>query len=56
MNVDKCGVMHMRHTRKKDVKRSGQRFGMNGEGIANVAEYRYLGCIIKSACGKQDNG
>ena len=28
------------------MKRSGQRFGMNGEVIVNVAEYKYLGCLI----------
>ena len=28
VNVDKCGIMHMR---KKGVKRSGQKCVMNGE-------------------------
>ena len=32
VSANKCGVMHVR---KKGVKRPGQRFGMNGEIIAN---------------------
>ena len=43
VNVEKCGIMHMR---KKGVKRSGQKFTMNGEAMQNVTEYKYLGCII----------
>ena len=43
MNVEKCGIMHMR---KKGVKRSEQKFAMNGEVVQNVPEYKYLGCII----------
>ena len=43
VNINKCGVMHMGI---KGVKRSGQRFGMNGEVIVNAAEYKYLGCIV----------
>ena len=41
VNVDKCGIMHMR---KEGVKRSEQKFVMNGEIVQNVVEY--LGCII----------
>ena len=28
------------------MKRIGQRFVINGELVRNVAEYRYLGCVI----------
>ena len=41
--VNKCGIMHVR---KKGVKRMGQRFVISGELMQNVAEYRYLGCVI----------
>ena len=34
------------HLRKKGVKRMGQRFVTSGEFVQNVAEYRYLGCVI----------
>ena len=34
VNVNKCGKMHMR---KKVVKRSGQKFVMNGEVVQYVA-------------------
>ena len=43
VNVEKCGIMHMR---KKGVKWSEQKFVMNGEVVQNVVEYKYLGCII----------
>ena len=43
VNVEKCGIMHMM---KKGVKRSEQKFVMNGEVVQNVVEYKYLGCII----------
>ncbi len=35
VNVDKCGIMHMR---KKGVKRMGQRSVISGELVQNVAE------------------
>ena len=41
--VNKCGIMHVR---KKGVKRMGQKFVISGELMQNVAEYRYLGCVI----------
>ena len=37
MNVDKCGITHVR---KKDVKRSQQKF-VNGEAVQNVVECKY---------------
>ena len=37
MNVDKCGVMHMR---RRGVKRSGQKLVVNGEVVQNVAEHK----------------
>ena len=37
VNVEKCGVMHMR---RRGVKRSGQNFVMNGEVVQNVAEHK----------------
>ena len=46
VNVGKCGIMHMR---KKGVKRSGEKFVMNGEVIQNVVEYKYLGCVHEHA-------
>ena len=37
VNVDKCGVMHMR---RRGVKRSGQKLVENGEVVQNVAEHK----------------
>ena len=40
-NVDQCGTMHMR---KKGVKRSGQKFVMNGEVVQYISvEVRFKG-------------
>ena len=43
VNVEKCGVMHMR---KKGVKRSDGGFLVGGEVIKVVEEYKYLGCVV----------
>ena len=43
MNVEKCGVMHMR---RKGVKRTVEKFDVGGEEIAVVQEYKYLGCVV----------
>ena len=43
VNVEKSGVMHMR---RRSVKRTGETFLVNGERIAVVQEYRYLGCVV----------
>ena len=43
VNVNKSGIMHMR---RKWVNRMGQRFAIGGDLVQNVAEYRYLGCVI----------
>ena len=40
VNADEYEIMHMRN---KDVKRSGQKFVMNGEAVQNVAEFYYVG-------------
>ena len=37
VNVDKCGIMHVR---KKGVKRSQQKFVVNGGTARNVVEYK----------------
>ena len=39
VNIYKCEIMHMR---KKGVKRSEQKFVVNGEAVHNVTEYRSL--------------
>ena len=31
---------------EEGVKRSGQKFVMNGEDVQYVAEYKYLGCML----------
>ena len=38
INVDKCGVMHMRRT--------GGKFHVDSKRIKVVEEYKYLGCVI----------
>ena len=43
VNVEKCGVMHMR---RKDAKRADERFQVGGEEIKVVEEYKYLGCVV----------
>ena len=43
VNVEKCGVMHMRW---KGVKRSDERFQVGGEEIKVVEEYKHLGCVV----------
>ena len=43
MNVDMCGIMHVR---KRPVKWSQQKFVVNGKAVQNMVEYKLLGCII----------
>ena len=43
VNVEKCGVMHLR---RKGVKRSDERFHVGGEEIKVMEEYKYLGCVV----------
>ena len=43
VNVEKCGVMHVRRT---GMKRTEEKFDVGGEEIAVVQEYKYLGCVI----------
>ena len=43
INVEKCGVMHMR---KKGVKRTDGKFHVSGEEVRVVEEYKYLGCVV----------
>ena len=43
INVDKCGVMHMR---RRGVKRTGGKFDVDSKRIKVVEEYKYLGCVI----------
>ena len=41
VNVEKCGVMHMR---RRGVKRTGEKFYVDSKKIEVVEEYKYLGC------------
>ena len=43
VNVEKCGVMHLR---RKGVKRSDKRFHVGGEENKVMEEYKYLGCVV----------
>ena len=43
VNVEKCGVMHLR---RKGVKRSDKRFYVSGEEIKVMEKYKYLGCVV----------
>ena len=43
MNVEKCVVMHVR---RKGVKRTEEKFDVGGEEIAEMQEYKYLGCVV----------
>ena len=43
VNAEKCGIMHIR---KNGVKRTEEKFEMNGERIEVIEEYKYLGCTI----------
>ena len=43
VNVEKCGVMHLR---RKGVKRSDERFHVGGEEIKVMEEYIYLGYVV----------
>ena len=43
VNAEKCGIMHMR---KNGVKRTEEKFEMNGERIEVIEVYKYLGCTI----------
>ena len=44
VNVEKCGVMHLR---RKGVKRSEESFHVRGEEIKVMEEYKYLGCVVR---------
>ena len=48
VNVDKCGVMHMR---RRGVKRTGEKFYVDSKRIEVVEEYKYLGCVISEQLG-----
>ena len=43
INVEKCGVMHMR---RKGVRRTDKKFYVRGEEVRVVEEYKYLGCVV----------
>ena len=43
VNVNKCGVMHLRG---KGVKRYDERLHVGGEEIKLVEEYKYLGAVV----------
>ena len=43
VNVQKCGVMHMR---RKGVKKTLKEFYIDGERIDVVEKYKYLGCMV----------
>ena len=43
VNVEKCGVMHMR---MKGVKRKEEKFYVGGKEIGIVEEYMYLGGVV----------
>ena len=43
VNVEKCGLMHLR---RKGVKRSDEVFHVGGEEIKVMEEYKYLGCVV----------
>ena len=43
INVEKCGVMHVR---KKGVKRTEVKFYVGGDEVKVVEEYKYLGCVV----------
>ena len=48
VNVEKCGVMHMR---RRGVKRTGEKFYVDSKRIEVVEEYKYLGCVINEQLG-----
>ena len=50
VNAEKCGIMHFR---KRRVKRSKEEFSVNGERVDQVAEYKYLGCVISEHLGSK---
>ena len=43
VNAEMCGIMHLR---KNGVKRTEEKFEMNGERIEVIEEYKYLVCTI----------
>lgn len=45
VNVDKCGIMHMRRKGSR-VKRTEETFYVGDEKIGVVEEYKYLGCVV----------
>ena len=50
VNVEKCGVMHMR---TRGVKRPGENFYVDSKEIEVVEEYKYLGCVINEQLGNR---
>ena len=50
INVDKCGVMHMR---RRGVKRTGEKFHVDSKRIEVVEEYKYLGCVNNEQLGSR---
>ena len=50
VNVEKCGVMHMR---RRGVKRTGEKFYVESKEIEVVKEYKYLGCVINEQLGSR---
>ena len=50
VNVEKCGVMHMR---RRGVKRTGGKFYVESKEIEVVEEYKYLGCVINEHLGRR---
>ena len=50
VNVEKCGVMHMR---RRGVKRTGEKFYVESKEIKVVEEYKYLGCVINEQLGSR---
>ena len=50
VNLEKCGVMHMRG---RGVKRTGEKFYVESMEIKVVEEYKYLGCVINEHLGSQ---
>ena len=43
VNVEKCGLMHMR---RKGIKRKEEKFYVGGKEIGVVEECKYLGCVV----------
>ena len=50
LNVEKCGVMHIR---KRGVRRMEEVFEVDGEGIEVVEEFKYLDCVVTEQMGSK---